>query len=39
MRLRGKGLSLKEAVAVVIEEKAPGMSRSALYNAAVKRTG
>ena len=39
MRLRGKGLSLKEAVAVVVEEKAPGMSRSALYNAAVKRTG
>ena len=37
MRLKAKGLSLKEAVAAVVEEKAPGMSRSALYNAALKR--
>jgi len=37
MRLKAQGLSLKEAVAVVVEEKAPGMSRSALYNAALKR--
>ena len=38
MRLKAQGLSLKEAVAVVVEEKAPGMSRSALYNAALKRS-
>ena len=37
MRLKEQGLSLKEAVAAVIEEQAPGMSRSALYNAALKR--
>jgi 16S rRNA C1402 (ribose-2'-O) methylase RsmI len=37
MRLKEQGLSLKEAVAVVVEEQAPGMSRSALYNAALKR--
>jgi 16S rRNA (cytidine1402-2'-O)-methyltransferase len=37
MRLTAQGLSLKEAVAVVVEEKAPGMSRSVLYNAALKR--
>ena len=37
MRLKEQGLSLKEAVTAVVEEKAPGMSRSALYNAALKR--
>jgi len=37
MHLKAQGLSLKEAVAVVVEEKAPGMSRSVLYNAALKR--
>lgn len=38
LRLKKGGLSLKEAVGVVVDEMGPGMSRSALYNAALERT-
>jgi 16S rRNA (cytidine1402-2'-O)-methyltransferase len=38
LRLKGTGLSLKEAVAVAVEEMNPAMSRSVLYNAALERS-
>ena len=38
LRLKEGGLSLKEAVGVVVGEMYPGMSRSALYNAALERS-
>lgn len=38
LRLKESGLSLKEAVGVVVGEMYPGMSRSALYNAALERS-
>jgi 16S rRNA C1402 (ribose-2'-O) methylase RsmI len=38
LHLKETGLSLKEAVAVVVEEMGPGTSRSALYNAALERS-